>query len=234
MYTLDNFQLYNFTNYRRASKDYGRVSMDVTRHDSVESGVISQNHMLNKKFFQKIRGELVGYAAKRREVIKAAGDAQHHAKRAIFALQRDAKKDADESLSEAEKLLQGLNKQFKNEPDLFTEGSYRAALEEYVEAVLFQTVLQSKELGLVSGLTVDSDLYISGLCDVPGELVRYAIKAATERDFKTVAKMYAAAEAIIGELISMDLTGYHRQKFDQAKQALGKLQQIVYEVSLKE
>lgn len=190
--------------------------------------------MLNKKFFQKVRQELIGYSEKRREVIKAAGDAQHHAKRAIFALQRDAKKEADESLSKAKELLQGLQKRYAKEPDLFSEGSYRAALEEYVEAVLFQDILTSKELGALTGLPVDSDLYISGLCDVPGELVRYAIKCATDRDFKTVHTMYAAAEAIIAELISMDLTGYHRQKFDQAKQALGKLQQIVYEVSLKQ
>jgi predicted translin family RNA/ssDNA-binding protein len=190
--------------------------------------------MLNKKYFQKIREELVGYAEKRREVIKTAGDAQHHAKRAIFALQRAANKEADESLGKAKELLQGLQKRFAKEPDLFTEGSYRAALEEYVEALLFQNVIQGKELGALSGVPVDSDMYISGLCDVPGELVRYATKSATERDFKTVNKMYAAAEAIIAELISMDLTGYHRQKFDQAKQALGKLQQIVYEVSLKQ
>ena len=38
---------------------------------------------------------------------------------------------------------------------------------------------------------------------------------------------------IVNEMVDMNLTGYNRQKFDQAKQALNKLQQVVYEVSLK-
>ena len=191
--------------------------------------------MLNKKYFQKIRQDLLSYAEKRREVIKAAGDAQHHAKRAIFALQRDERGEADVSLKSA---LANLNKLVKryNQPEdthLFDEGSFRAAVEEYTEAAIFKQFLDGENIGPPAEVKVASEQYISGLCDVPGELVRYAIKAATERDFKTVKRCYAAAEAIIGELISMDLTGYHRQKFDQAKQALSKLQQIVYEVSLK-
>jgi hypothetical protein len=35
-------------------------------------------------------------------------------------------------------------------------------------------------------------------------------------------------------MVDMDLTGYNRQKFDQAKGALNKLQQVVYEVSLQQ
>ena len=66
----------------------------------------------------------------------------------------------------------------------------------------------------------------------PGELYRYAIKSATEKNFKAVKKCYDAAAEIIGELVDMDLTGYNRQKFDQAKQALHKLEQVVYEVSV--
>ena len=45
--------------------------------------------MLNKKYFRKVREELLSYAEKRRDVIKVAGDAQHLAKKDIFELQRD-------------------------------------------------------------------------------------------------------------------------------------------------
>ncbi|OGH69403.1 MAG: hypothetical protein A2754_02675 [Candidatus Magasanikbacteria bacterium RIFCSPHIGHO2_01_FULL_47_8] len=189
--------------------------------------------MLNKKYFEEIRQDLLGYAAKRREVIKSAGDAQHMAKKAIFAMQRDASKDAESFLKQAESLLLELNKKFKTEPDLFTEGSYRAALEEYTEAALLHQYLSGETIGKIKNLTIDSDTFVGGLCDLPGELLRYAIKAATERNFAMVKKCYDVAEEIIGELVDMDLTGYNRQKFDQAKQALHKLQQVVYEVSLK-
>ena len=61
--------------------------------------------MLNKKYFQILRSDLLSYASKRREVIKGAGDAQHHAKRAIFGLQRDDKAAAAASFSAAEQAL---------------------------------------------------------------------------------------------------------------------------------
>lgn len=189
--------------------------------------------MLNKKYFQAVRQDLLSYAEKRREVIKAAGDAQQLAKKAIFALQRNDSKLAASLLDQSILLLQGLNKKFKSEPDLFTEGSYRAAIEEYTEAALFAMILTNKPIDKIPGLTIDSDTFVGGLCDVPGELCRYAITCATERKFDAVKKYYTVAEEIIAELVDMDLTGYNRQKFDQAKQALNKLQQIVYEVSLK-
>lgn len=189
--------------------------------------------MLNKKYLQLLRAQVLGYAVKRREVIKTAGDAQHHAKRAIFALQRDDKAAGEESLRLASGLLVELNKKFKGEKALFDEGSYLAAVEEYVEAYLFHQFWSGKELGKIVGLVVDADTYIGGLCDVPGELCRYAIKSATGKNFAVVEKCYKVSEEIIGELMDMDLTGYNRNKFDQAKGALHKLEQIVYEVSLR-
>jgi len=190
--------------------------------------------MLDKKYFQTLRVAILSYTTKRREVIKAAGDAQHLSKKAIFALQRDDSSEAVKCLSEAEKQLSGLYKRFKTEKGLTDEGSYLAGLEEWLEAKLFQQFLAGEKIGQVKcNMEIDPDLYISGLCDVPGELLRYAIKSATERKFDIVKKSYDTTEAIISELVDMDLTGYNRTKFDQAKGALHKLQQIVYETSLK-
>lgn len=189
--------------------------------------------MLDKKYTQAVRSDLLSYAQKRREVIKMSGDAQQHAKKAIFALQRDDKEGGSERLKLAEGLLLELYKKFKTDKRLFNEGSYKAALEEYVEAVLFNSYVHNKPVGKIKGVEVDFDTFISGLCDVPGELCRYAIRAATARNFELTKKCYEYAEEIIGELMDMDLTGYHRNKFDQAKQALHKLEQVVYEVSLR-
>ena len=189
--------------------------------------------MLDKKYFQTVREDLLSYAQKRREVIKMSGDAQQHAKKAIFALQRDDKAGADERLKLALGLFMDLKKKFKADKSLFDEGSYCAAVEEYVEAVLFYNFINDLPVGKIKSVDVDSDAFISGLCDVPGELYRYAIKSATARNFEMTQKCYKAAQDIIGELIDMDLTGYHRNKFDQAKQALHKLEQVVYEVSLR-
>ena len=189
--------------------------------------------MLNAKYFKKIREELLSYSEKRRDLIKTAGDAQHLAKKCIFALQRDDTKEAEECLDRSLSLLESLVKKYQGVEGIFDEGAFRASLEEYCEAKLFTQFLKGKDIGPIDELPVDADLYVSGLCDVPGEILRYATKSATERKFDLVKKCYEVAEAIVAELVDMDLTGYNRQKFDQAKQALNKLQQIVYEVSLK-
>lgn len=190
--------------------------------------------MLDTVFFKKIRENLLSYAEKRREIIKACGDVQHRAKRAIFCLQRDEVVEAQKILQEAGETLQNLYKKHQKDSRIFDEGSYKASLEEYVEAVLFEQCLVGKKIGSIPKLVVDPEVFIGGLADVPGELLRYAIKSATERKFAIVEKCFKTAEDIIGEMITMDLTGYNRQKFDQAKQSLGKLQYIVYEISLRE
>lgn len=190
--------------------------------------------MLDKKYLTSVRKDLLAYAVKRRDIIKVSGDAQQMSKKAIFALQRDDTKGAATLLEQAKGLFVELAKKYKTEPDIFTEGSYRAAIEEYTEAVLFSQFHANQTIGSIKGVNIDSDTLVGGLCDLPGELYRYAIKSATARNFKEVTRCHQTAEEIISELVDMDLTGYNRQKFDQAKSALQKLEQVVYEVSLRE
>lgn len=188
---------------------------------------------LDKKYFDLVRQELLDYSAKRRGIIKEAGDAQFLAKKAIFALQRDDATEAQNYLGQAEKILVDLNLKYKKDLGIFEEGSYKAALEEFVEASIFNQYLQKKNIGKLPKIQVDSDIFIGGLCDVPGELLRYSIKSATEKKYDEVKRCRQVADEIIVELVDMNLTGYNRQKFDQAKQALNKLEQVLYEVSIR-
>ncbi|PIT87109.1 MAG: hypothetical protein COU31_04660 [Candidatus Magasanikbacteria bacterium CG10_big_fil_rev_8_21_14_0_10_40_10] len=189
--------------------------------------------MIDKKYFNSIRNRLAGYIIRRRDIIKSAGDIQHWSKKSIFAIQRDDLVLADELLAKAGQQIKLLTKKYKTDAKVLSEGSYRACLEEYAEAVIMRQFISDKKIGRINGLDIDESTYISGLCDVPGELLRYAIKSATERDFAMVKKCFQTVQEIINETLDMNLTGYNRQKFDQAKQALHKLQQIFYEVSLK-
>jgi len=190
--------------------------------------------MLQKTYIETVRQHLLDYAAKRREVIKTTGDALHHAKRAIFALQRDDRDEAQAKLKDVEAIFKTLNQTYKKNPLVLAEGSYAAALEEYVEAKLLYGFLTTGKIGPIRELPVPDESYVAGLCDVPGELYRYAIKSATERDYAMAKKCAEMASEIIGELIEFNLTSYLRTKFDQAKQALHKLEQVVYEVSLRD
>lgn len=190
--------------------------------------------MLDQIYIGRLRQELTDYALKRRQIIKESGDALHHAKRAIFALHRGNQGEATAKLAEAKGMLHAIEQRHKKEPLLLHEGSYHAALEEYVEATLLHDFVAGKKMAKIMTPRIDGDIYLAGLCDVPGELYRLAIKAATARDMQLVKHCAEAADEIIGALIEFDLTSYLRTKFDQAKQANHKLEQVVYEVSLRE
>ncbi|MFA6427390.1 MAG: hypothetical protein WCW16_03005 [Candidatus Magasanikbacteria bacterium] len=189
---------------------------------------------LQKKYLSKLKTELVTYASKRREIIKLSDDALHHAKRAIFAMHRDDMKEAKLKLAESERLLKEVGKQFGKDKRAFDEGAYKAGLEEYVEATLLHQFLTTGVIAEIKNISIEAETYIGGLCDVPGELYRYAIKSATQRDIPMLKKCSVMAQEIIGELIEFNLTSYLRTKFDQAKSAVQKLEQVVYEVSLRE
>ncbi len=189
--------------------------------------------MLDKKFFAKIRSILLNYSKKRREIIKISGDAQQLSKKSIFASQRNDFESAKKLINQSATLLKKIQLLAKTDRRLENEGSYKAALEEYIESFIFFQCVNNKTISDIKEINVDADIYISGICDVPGELYRYAIKSATDKNFDMTRKCYELCEEIILELVDMDLTGYNRQKFDQAKQALHKLEQVIYEVGLK-
>jgi len=189
--------------------------------------------MLDKTYTKQLKKHLHDYAVVRRDVIKVSGDALHHAKRAIFSMHRDNLKEAKEKITQAEKLLSGLVKKYKKHPMMQDEGSYKAALEEYVEAYLMYAFFTKKKLGKVSKLNISAEVYLAGLCDVPGELYRYAVRAATSKDVDTVNLCAKTANEIVGELIEFDLTKYLRTKFDQAKHVVRKIEHVVYELSLR-
>jgi predicted translin family RNA/ssDNA-binding protein len=119
------------------------------------------------------------------------------------------------------------------ESSIIDEGAYLAAVEEYVEASLLYQFVTTGSIGEVTAIAVSGESYLAGLCDVPGELYRYAIAAATRHDVELVKRCNELAANIIGELIEFNLTSYLRNKFDQAKGAAQKLEQVVYEVAIR-
>lgn len=189
---------------------------------------------LDAGFFSKLKKQYSGYDAERRVIIKISGDALTRAKQAIFSFHRKEAPKGGELLKEAETLLLEAAKKFKSQPELATEGSYRAALEEFVEARLFQMFLEEKTLGAVTLPGVDEDVYLGGLFDLTGELVRYAVLSATEKNKKEVLRASAALDDIVREIISMNITGSLRPKYDQMKQSLRKMEEIKYDLSLRE
>lgn len=183
-------------------------------------------------YLAQIKEKTLAYQTVRRDVIKQSGDALHHAKKAIFAMHRGDLTIANTYLAEAEREIQTLVKENKKTSAILSEGAFQAAIEEIVEATLFSHFLRGKKLQKITTIPVSDDVFVAGLADVPGELYRYALKMGTAHNLTEVLRAQALADEIVESLIQFDLTKHLRNKFDQAKGALHKIEQVVYELSV--
>jgi len=189
--------------------------------------------MMNKKFWQAVFKKQGDFDVARRKIIGESAIAQHLAKQAIFALQRDKKKEALEKLAESTQMLVSLDKRFGKDFRLRMEGAWKAAVEEYTEAKLFSDFYNNKTIGEVKEFNVEADEFIGALSDVSGEIVRSMVIWTTKKEIEKVKKSAEAINEIIHELMQYNYGGYLRTKFDQAKKNLNKAEEILYDLSIR-
>jgi len=189
--------------------------------------------MLDKKFIEKIKKEYDSYDIGRRIMIKHSNDILKLSKQAIFALHRDDVKQAEENLAESKKLIEYLETKIKKDKGLRYEGAFWAAMEEFVEASFFYQYIKTGKVTEIKDMRVGDRSYLGGLSDLTGELVRRSVILATKRKYKEIKVIHDVIENIVGELIEFNLTGPLRNKFDQAKHSLRKIEEIMYDLELK-
>jgi translin len=189
--------------------------------------------MINDKFLSDLKKDYQTNESQRRQIISAANNILFEAKKTIFALQRQDFKAAEEKIKNIQGGLKNLEDRF-GEARLRQEGAYKAAAEEYLEGQTFYAVIKNKKIEAVDGLHLDYEAYLGGVCDLIGELVRYATNQAAQGKFSAVAKIKKSADDIMAQLVDFDMTGYLRTKYDQARGHLRKLEQMAYEIKLRE
>lgn len=188
--------------------------------------------MINKKFIQKLQKDYKESNSERRQIISLANVILHDSKRIIFALHRGDLNKAEASFSEIEKILVKLEKKF-GWKRMYEEGSFKAGVEEYVEAKMFYFVLTGKKIDKIKGTKLTYESYLGGICDTTGELVRRAVNEAAKGNLEEVEKIHGIINDIMGELAEFDMTGYLRTKYDQARGNLRKIEQVNYEVKIR-
>ena len=195
--------------------------------------MMKTRNMLNQKLFARLKKEYDTYESQRRELIGISNNALSKSKQAIFALHRDDADAAARLLHEVEDTFTALEKRFAKIDGLRWEGAYRAALEEYVEAKLFFEFLRTGVVAEIKTVQIDADTYFGGLSDLTGEMTRKCVQRATQGRMADVEKLTEAVRAIVGELIKFDLTGYLRTKYDQAKQNLRRVEEVLYDIKIR-
>lgn len=182
----------------------------------------------------------------RENLIKKCRDGQKAAKQSIFALHRGDRKKATQLLTQCEECITNdLLPIVQEEPPL-RGGSFGNVLEEYAEAKLFYAWLYGKADGDASPtgevlspqdftIELTPEEYLGGLCDLTGEVGRYAVQRGTARDTEGVKLCLQTNGSIQSALQMMGrLPGGINKKMDQLRQSVYKLERMLYEMSLSE
>jgi predicted translin family RNA/ssDNA-binding protein len=190
--------------------------------------------MLNQKLFKNLLNSYKTYGELREEVIAKSREILRNSKLAIFALHRDEITKTKKILDQAENLFFDLEKLFKREKKLRYESPFKDAAEEFIEARMFYEFLSSKNVVFTSKVKLSFDDYLGGICDLSGEILRKAVQRATEGRKDKVSDCKQAIQEIVGELIKFDLVGKLRPKYDDAKRNLRRIEEIVYDLKIRE
>ena len=183
--------------------------------------------------FHRITKDLQKQRGVREVVIRQTREALQQSKLAIFAVHRNEDSEAKKLVEQAGKQLEKLQKQLQAAPRFWNDGNLLAALEEFGEAWLVVEFARGKKLTFPKKPLLAPEQQIGALADFTGELGRRAVLKATERQLKDVEKIYSTVSDVVRHLAEADLTGQARQKFDDAKRNLKRIEEIRYELSLR-
>ena len=138
---------------------------------------------------------------------------------------------AEKNLSDMEKLFRTIQNKRKHNPQLYTVGAIDAGLEEYLEALFLYSYIKNKPMPAIIKLGVTPEVYLGGLSDMTGELIRLARyhseQARAIHDY--IAKIY---ELIIP--ISITRNSQMRNKLETIGNNLKKIEGIIYDLKLRD
>lgn len=189
--------------------------------------------MINKKDFQDMRKELASFDSLREKMIKESRDVIIYSKKVINGLHR--RESVESHIKTMTAQLKKINSLVSKNESLYHQGTYKAAVQEYVEAMLYYGFVKNNKLTSRKELDVGTEYYLLGLCDLTGELVRRAIREATKGNYEKVIDIRDFIDSIFTELIQADFrNGELRRKFDSIKYDLRKLEDLVLDLKLKD
>ena len=186
--------------------------------------------MLNKSEFTKIRNEMHNLDTIREDVIQTSREVINLSKQIIYAAQRNDIKDAAPLIKKIKDKIKKLRK-INTDIDANINS---VAFQEYVEAISFYEFVKNRKIPTRASLEVSAEDYLSGLCDLTGELVRKAVYDVIHKKFDEAARIKELVHDIYGEFLKLHLrNGELRKKSDSIKWNLKKLEEVMYDISIK-
>ena len=219
-----------------------------TEDDATMQEGSDESSVIHVKEISDIRERMDHRDQQREVLIKTCRDGQKAAKQAIFAMHRGDVQRASKLLDECETCVNDQLLPILDEEPTLRYGSFSALLEEYVEGLLFYTWLQGDEGssggngGSAAGrillpdeipLKISTEDYLGGLCDLTGEIGRYAVARGTVRDKESVKLCLESNKSIYMTLKMLGrLPPNINKKMGMVSNGVEKLERLLYEQSL--
>jgi predicted translin family RNA/ssDNA-binding protein len=189
---------------------------------------------INKTAFDAMRREVERFDQLREQVIRDSREILKQSKAAIYEMHRGELKGTQALLKQAKANMVKLNKLMRSDIHLANVGAYGEAVEEYVEAACYVWFMTKKQIPTAQELGVETDMYLPGLCDMVGELVRKAINSTIKGDYKTAIMIRDVVSQLYDELMLFDWRNIPvRKKFDAIKYGLEKLEDLMLQIRAK-
>lgn len=184
--------------------------------------------------FSKYAKEVDEYSSFRDELIKKSRDVLKVSKHLIYSIHRKDFNQAKKLHEDVLQLKKELDEIAKKNSELFFEGSYSEAVEEFIEGIAFYVLVTDKKI-IEKPEGVSTDDFLCGLCDLTGEISRFVVNHAIERKIDDVRFYKDVVEKLLGELLKFNMrNGSLRQKYDSVKYNLKNIENVLYELSLKD
>lgn len=181
--------------------------------------------------FKQLKIELESFDENRDKLILLSREIVKLSKEMIYATHRKDFKAAQSANKEITSLMEKLKK-FTGKH--FASGSYKVAVQEYVEAVCYLGFVKTGTIPTYKELDLDPEYYLLGLCDLTGELTRNAVNSAIKDDFETSLQVHKFISELYAELMQFDFgNGELRKKFDGIKWELNKLEDLIFQLKIK-
>ena len=138
---------------------------------------------------------------------------------------------ANKDLDKMAEIFKTLKKNVANNPYLYSVAAIDAGIEEYLEAIFLLSYLNNKTLPSISALGVAPEVYLGGLSDMTGELVRLA-----RYNAKDAQSIHDYVSQIYELTIPISITRNSglRTKLETIGGNLNKLEGILYDLRLRD
>lgn len=190
--------------------------------------------MIDKKNFSLIKSQINEFDLERESLIKLSREIVRLSKNIIYSIHRDEMDKAEDLVKEAREKLAQMGKIVKSNPRMLSQGSAKIAVQEYIEAIAYFDFIKHKRITPYTDSYLDPEYYLLGLCDLTGELVRKSVNSSLKNDFNRMVEVKKLVDELYDLIMQLDVKGELRPKIDAMRWDLKKLDQMVFELKLKD